>query len=148
RCLGSSSGLYGFVVVMSSLTIVVRYRSVWVVGLYVLIAIIQLLEVLCVLRHLLAGFQPHIRLLPIGTVAGKLAPAAFLAREVGSAYRIHFHFEDGLHSFFNLCLRRGGRHLENERALRLLYCETFFRDHRTANDLIMRFHYATSAAFS
>ena len=43
RCFGSSSGLCGCLVVMSSLTSVVRYRSVCVVGLYVLIGIITLL---------------------------------------------------------------------------------------------------------
>src|SRR5579864_4359791 len=41
RCLGSTSGLCGCLLVMSSLTVVVRYRSVWVVGLYVLIGIIS-----------------------------------------------------------------------------------------------------------
>src|SRR5579859_7550286 len=41
RCLGSTNGLCGCLLVMSSLTIVVRYRSVWVVGLYVLIGIIS-----------------------------------------------------------------------------------------------------------
>src|SRR5215470_10322127 len=43
RCLGSTSGLCGFFVVMSSLTSVVRYRSVCVVGLYVLIGIFETL---------------------------------------------------------------------------------------------------------
>src|SRR5512146_1438654 len=38
RCFGSVSGLYGFVVVKSSFTIVVVKRRVGVTGLYVLIA--------------------------------------------------------------------------------------------------------------
>src|ERR1035438_2335601 len=99
RGLGSIKGLCGCLVVMSSLTIVVRYRSVCVVGLYVLIGINQLfnllvipsalflargicfsprLQILGVLRHLLAGPQPHVRLLPIRTVARELpAPPLF-----------------------------------------------------------------------
>src|SRR5438552_8808253 len=55
RCLGSTSGLCGCLVVMSSLTIVVRYRSVWVVGLYVLIAIITLLVETLLATSLLAA---------------------------------------------------------------------------------------------
>src|SRR5579864_5224897 len=42
RGLGSTKGLCGCFVVMSSLTSVVRYRSVCVVGLYVLIGIMKL----------------------------------------------------------------------------------------------------------
>src|SRR5579863_10369793 len=50
RGFGSSSGLCGFFVVMSSLTIVVRYRNVCVVGLYVLIG--MFCSQLPVVRHL------------------------------------------------------------------------------------------------
>ena len=37
------------------------------------------LNVLGVLGHFFARLEPHVGLLPVGTVAGKLAPAAFLA---------------------------------------------------------------------
>src|SRR6516164_10587110 len=44
RCLGSVSGLYGRLVVRSSLTVVVVNRRVGVTGLYVLIAMFVLAE--------------------------------------------------------------------------------------------------------
>src|SRR2546421_10626109 len=70
------SGLCGRSAVSSSFTSVVLNRSDGVIGLYVLIAISlhsrvyrlsacdDRLNVLCVIRHLLAGLQPHICLLP------------------------------------------------------------------------------------
>jgi hypothetical protein len=44
RCFTTSSGLYGFAVVRSSLTSEVWKRSVGVIGLYVLIGIVFVLE--------------------------------------------------------------------------------------------------------
>src|SRR5690242_2367194 len=93
RCFGSTSGLCGCFVVMSSLTSVVRYRNVCVVGLYVLIGINHslacddlFLQVLRVLRHLLAAAQAHIRLLPIRTVPGKLPAPPLFPRIRGRAH--------------------------------------------------------------
>src|SRR4051794_22561045 len=116
RGFGSTSGLCGCFVVMSSLTSVVRYRNVCVVGLYVLIGIISssldlrwifvvipeaqhlqpdaVLQILRVLRHLLAAAQPHVRLLPIRTVSRKLAAAPLFSWIRRCAHRMHFHFEN------------------------------------------------------
>src|SRR5580704_11157378 len=71
------------------------------------------LQILCVLRHLLARLQPHVRLLPIGTVAGKLAPPPFFPWIIRGAHRRYFHFEDRLYCFFDLGFRRLRRNLEN-----------------------------------
>src|SRR5208337_466609 len=103
------------------------------------------LQILRVLRHLLAGLQPHVRLLPIGTVACELAPPPFFSRIIRRAYRNHLHFEDGLHRFLDLGLRRLRRHLEYQRVLGLFNPEALFRDHRLLNNLISGFHQATSA---
>ena len=40
---------------------------------------------------------------------------------------------------------RLGGNFEHQRGFGFLYAQALFRDHRTANDLISRFHYATSA---
>src|SRR5215472_12911641 len=185
RCFGSTSGLCGFFVVMSSLTIVVRYRSVCVVGLYVLIGIISssrrdvacndsyrhqqaclhrqrrsklrlyelllqilLLQILRVLRHLLAAAQAHVRLLPIRTIPGKSSAPPFFARICGRAHRMHLDFKNRLHRFLDFRFGRLRSHLEHQRVLVLLDRETFFSNHRTANDLVCALHYATSAALS
>src|SRR5215469_1831847 len=162
RFFGSTSGLCGCLVVMSSLTSVVRYRSVCVVGRYVLIGIISSsrrgaasyvstisrLQILRVLRHLLAATQPHVRLLPIRAVAGELSPSPLFARIGRRAYRMHFHLENRLHRFLDFRLGRLWSHLEHQRVLVLLDRETFFGNHRTANDLVCALHYATSAALS
>src|SRR5438105_14002533 len=85
RCLPRVSGLCGRSAVISSLVSVVWKRSDGVIGLYVLIGIMKLsavssqltaaLQILRVLRHLLARLQPDVRFLPVGTMAGKLAAA-------------------------------------------------------------------------
>src|SRR6202521_3435997 len=106
------------------------------------------LQVLRVLRHLFAGLQPHIRLLPVRTVAGKLSPPPFFSRIGGGADRMHFHFKNTLHRFLNFRLSRRRRHLKNQRVLVLLDGETFLGDDRTPKDLVCGFHQATSAAFS
>src|SRR6266853_4426044 len=111
-------------------------------------AIACFLQILRVLRHLLAAAQPYVSLLPIGTVAGKLSAPSFFSRIHRRAHGMHFHLENALHSFLNLCLRRLGRHLKDQRVLVLLDGQPFFGDHRTPNDLVCGFHQATSAAFS
>src|SRR5260370_2907987 len=105
----------------------------------------SLLQVLCVLRHLLAALQPHVRLLPVRTVARELAPPPFFSRIIRRAHRSHLHLEDRLHRFLDLGLRRLRRHLEYHRVLGLFNAEAFFRDHPLLNNLIRGFHQATSA---
>src|SRR4029077_1673946 len=92
--------------------------------------------------------QTHVSLLPVGTIAGKLSPAAFFSRIGGGADGEHLHFENRLHRLPDLGLGRSWRHLEDQRVLVFLDGQAFFRDHGTANDLICGFHQATSAAFS
>src|ERR1700722_19172119 len=103
------------------------------------------LQILCVLRHLLAALQAHVSFFPVRTIAGKLAPPPFFPRIIRGAHGIDFHLENRLHRFLDLSLRCLRRHLENQRVLRLFNSKTFFRDHWLANDLICGFHYATSA---
>src|SRR5208282_4350942 len=98
------------------------------------------LQILRVLRHFFAALQPHVRLLPVRTVARKLAPPPFFPRIIRGAHRRYFHFEDGLHRFLDLGLRRLGRHLEHQRVLGLFNAEAFFGDHRLLNNLIRGFH--------
>src|SRR6266481_3343341 len=105
----------------------------------------SLLQVLRVLRHLLAALQPHIRLLPVRTIARKLASPPFFPRIIRRAHRSHLHLEDRLHRFLDLGLRRFRRHLEYQRVLSLFNAEAFFGDHRLLNNLIRGFHQATSA---
>src|SRR5271163_1755918 len=162
RCFFSTSGLCGCCVVISSLTIVVRYRSVCVVGRYVLIAInlschsepgearrgicfLLPLQILRVLRHLLPGPQPHISLLPVRTVAGKLPAPPLFPRIGRRAHGKYFDLENRLHRLLDLGLRSLGRNLEHQRVLVFLDRQPFFRDHRTPNNLICGFHHATSA---
>src|SRR5215467_10051570 len=104
-----------------------------------------LLNIGGILRHLLAGLQPYICLFPVRTIAGKLAPAPLLALKVRGSHRIDLHFEDLLHRFLHLSFGGLRGDLEHQRALRLFRAQTLFRDHRLADDLIRRLHYATSA---
>src|SRR6195256_1492647 len=104
-----------------------------------------LLQVLCVLRHLLAALQPHVRLLPVRTIARELTPPPFFPRIIRRAHRSHLHLEYRLHRFLDLGLRRLRRHLEYQRVLRLFNAEAFLGDHRLPDNLIRGFHQATSA---
>src|SRR5438270_11529280 len=70
------------------------------------------LQILRVLRHLLAAAQPYVSLLPVGPVAGKLSAPPFFSRIHRRAHRMHFHLENALHRCLDLCLRRLGRHLK------------------------------------
>src|ERR1700733_2351736 len=106
------------------------------------------LEVLRVLRHLLARLQPYVRLFPVGTIPGELSSPAFLARIIRRANRADFHLENQLHGFFDLGLGRRLGDLENQGVLILLDVQALFGNHRALNDLVCGFHQATSAAFS
>src|ERR1700716_1319519 len=105
----------------------------------------SLLQVLRVLRHLLAALQPHVRLFPIRTIARELASPPFFPRIIRRAHRSHLHLEDRLYRFLDLGLRRLRRHLEYQRVLGLFNAEAFFGDHRLPDNLIRGFHQATSA---
>src|SRR4029077_14647665 len=96
----------------------------------------------------LAGLQPHVRLLPVRAIAGETSAAPLFSRIIRGAHRVHLHFEDRLDGFLDLRLGRLLRHLEHERVLVFLDGQALLRNDRTAKNLVCRFHYATSAAFS
>src|SRR5882724_6473382 len=77
----------------------------------------SLLQILRVLRHLLACPEPHVCLLPIRTIAGKLSPPPLFPRIICRSHRSHFHFEDALHRFLDFRLGSLGRDLEHQRVL-------------------------------
>src|SRR6266852_1111230 len=105
----------------------------------------SLLQILRVLRHLLAALQPHVRLFPVRTIARKLASPPFFPRIIRRPHRGDFYFEDRLHRFLDLGLCSIRRHLEYQRVLGLFNAQAFFGDHRLLNNLIRGFHQATSA---
>src|SRR5205823_13336102 len=67
------------------------------------------------------------------------------ALEVGSAHGINFHFEDLLHGLLDFRLGGFAGHFENQGAFVFLHAQAFFGNYRAANNLVCRFHYATSA---
>src|SRR6185312_6569771 len=101
------------------------------------------LQVLRVLRHLLAGPQPYKCLLPIRTIPGKLSPPPFFAREIRGAHRMYFHFKNRLHRLLDLSLGRFRRHLEDQRVLVFLDPQALLGNHRPANNLICGLHVPT-----
>src|SRR5271154_5623925 len=94
------------------------------------------LNVLGVLDHFFAFFQPHIRLLPIAAETLGASPAAELAVKNCRAHVVHFHLEYALHRFLDFRLGRVLRYLKHHRVLRFLHAQTFFGDDRPANNLI------------
>src|SRR6185437_1882116 len=108
----------------------------------------QFLQILRVLRHFFAGLQPHISFLPVRAIPGELAATPLFARIVRRANGLYFYLEDPLHRFIDFRLSRLGSDLKDQRVLVFLDGQALFGDDRLANDLISRFHYATSAAFS
>src|SRR5713101_4464048 len=99
---------------------------------------VPVLQVLRVLDHLLAFGELHVGLLPIAPVAFVLAAAAHLADKIRGADARDLYLENLLHGFLDLRLRRAARNFKHHGVLRLFYAETFFRDDRPADDLIMR----------
>src|SRR5580658_1570704 len=94
------------------------------------------LNVLGVLDHLFAFFQPHIRLFPITPKTLSASPPAELAVKNCCAHVIHFHLENALHRFLDLRLGSVLRHLKHHRVLRFLNAQTLLGDDRTPNNLI------------
>ena len=74
------------------------------------------------------------------------AAPTFLAFEGCGANRVHLHFENALHCLLDLSLARADSDFEHQRRFGFLHAQSLFGDHRTANDLIRRLHYATSAS--
>src|SRR6185312_5657279 len=101
------------------------------------------LQILRVLRHLLAGPQSYVRLLPVRTIPGKLSSPPLFPRIIRRAHRVHFHFEDCLHRFFDLRLGRLGRNLEDQRVLVFLDAQALLCNYRPANNLICGLHIPT-----
>src|SRR6478672_786852 len=129
RFLGSTSDFSGVSLVMSWRDTTVWKRRVGVVGLYVLIAILDLREI----RHLLAVLQFHVSLLPVRAVAHESSPAAHLAFHVRRPHFGHFHFEQFLDGLLHLNLVGVRSDFKAQRALVVFFCDTFFRHQRPAN---------------
>src|ERR1700691_4018307 len=97
---------------------------------------ISKLNVLGVLDHLFAFFQPHIRLLPIAAETLSASPPAELAVKNRRAHVIYLHLENALHRFLDFRLGRVLRHLEHHGVLRFLHAQTLFGNDGTPDNLI------------
>src|SRR5260370_37750026 len=134
---GSTSDFSGVCLVMSSLETEVVKRRLGVVGLYVLIAIkLHLGE----FRNLLSLLQLHPGLLPVRTIARKLAPAPQFTVEVGGAYRFHLYFKQRLHRLGNLNLVGIGGYFKAQRPLLILLGDALFRHQRPPQYVMDRAH--------
>src|SRR5580693_8632016 len=98
--------------------------------------IIQKLNVLGVLDHLFAFFQPHVRFLPIAAETLSASPPAELAVKNCRAHVIYLHLENALHCFLDFGLGRVLRHLKNHRVLCFLHAQTLLGDDGTPDNLI------------
>src|SRR5271163_3574630 len=97
---------------------------------------LQKLNVLGVLDHLFAFFQPHVRLLPIAAETLSASPPAELAVKNCRAHVIHFHLENALHRFLDLGLGSVLRDLKHHRVLRFLHAQTLLGNDGTPENLI------------
>src|SRR5882762_5683113 len=100
-------------------------------------SLIPELQVVRVLDHFFAFGQLDVRFLPIAPVTFVLATAAHLAGEIRGANTRDFHLENLLHGFLDLRFRGLGGNLKDDRRVQLLHAQTFFRDDRAANNLIV-----------
>src|SRR6202042_852859 len=142
RCLTPSRGLCGLSVVISSLTRLVVKRSDGVIGRNDLIGIVFIplpaqliaqrasvpefycgetsrLETVEVFRHLFAFFEANVGLLPVGTVAGELAPPALLALDGRGSNTADLDLEETLNSLFDFGLGGLEGNFEHQSVLRL-----------------------------
>src|SRR6266481_7443208 len=101
-------------------------------------ALVPVLQILCVLDHLLAFSELHVCFLPIAPVAFVLAAAAHLPHKIRRAHARHLHLENLLHGFLDLRFRGAGRYFEHHGVLRLFHAQAFFRDDWPPNNLIVR----------
>ena len=76
------------------------------------------LQVVDVVRHLLALLQANVCLLPVRPVAGKLAPAALFADKVRGANTGDLDLEESFDGLLHFGLGRLGGHFEDQRVLR------------------------------
>src|SRR5205085_11386349 len=52
------------------------------------------LKILRVLRHFFSGFQPYVRLFPIGPITSEFSSPPLFAGVQSGAHRVHFYFEN------------------------------------------------------
>src|SRR5580700_6020427 len=160
----STSDFSGVCLVISLLSSMVRKRRDGVYGLNVFIAIVasyrfpsncvascvpvplflpaahfgptSKLNILGVLDHLFAFFQPHVRFLPIAAETLSASPPAELAVKNCRAHVIYLHLENALHCFLDFGLGRVLSHLKNHRVLCFLHAQTLLGDDGTPDNLI------------
>src|SRR5579884_3650323 len=137
RCLPVVSDFSGRSLVISSRVTTLVNRRDGVTGLKLFVGMLDLR----VLRHLLAGLQPDISLLPVRTVAGITPAAPQLARVVHGSNLIHLHPEELLHRRLDLCLVGLESHFEAERVLFVLFGHALLGHDGPLQNLI-NVHYA------
>src|SRR6266404_2817493 len=96
------------------------------------------LQILRKLDHLFAFGQLYVGFLPVAAISFGLPAAAHFSVEICGTHAGYFHLENLLHGFLDLRLGSFGGNFEYHRALNFFYAETFFRDDRAANNLIVR----------
>src|SRR6266481_3548455 len=96
------------------------------------------LQILRKLDHLFAFGQLYVGFLPVAAIPFGLPAAAHFPVEICGTHAGYFHLENLLHGFLDLRLGSFGRNFEYHRAVNFFYAQTFFRDDRAANNLIVR----------
>src|SRR5580658_5995985 len=94
------------------------------------------LNILGVLDHLFAFFQPHVRFLPIAAETLSAPPPAELAVKYCRAHVIHLHLKNALHRFLDFRLGCVLRHLKHHRVLRFLHAQTLLGNDGAPDNLI------------
>src|ERR1035438_8162713 len=85
---------------------------------------------LCVLGHLLALLQRHVRLFPIRTITCESSAAAEFPHQVGRPDTLHFHFEQPLHGLLHHHLIGVQHPLRRQGSLLFLLAAPPLRHHR------------------
>src|ERR1039458_8776203 len=98
---------------------------------------------LCVLGHLLALLQRHVRLFPIRTITCESSAAAEFPHQVGRADTLHFHFEQPLRGRLHHHLIGVQRHLEAQRTLVFFLRHALLSHHRPF-DYFVDGHFASA----
>src|SRR5205823_9981326 len=93
-----------------------------------------------VFRHLLALFEANVSFLPVGAIAGELAPAALLALDGAGANTGNLDLEQALNSLFHFGFGGLQSDLEHQGVLRLLDGHALLGDEGAANDGIEGWH--------
>src|SRR5713226_9904016 len=100
------------------------------------------------IRQLLAGFQPHVGFLPIGTVSGKAAAPPHFAFEGARPHILHLYLEQSFDSGFHLDLVGAWRNLEAKRMLGFFFGHSLFSHQRPLDNVMNRHWPRASESFT